>query len=163
MSVNYTPKTFTAGSPLLATEMNTEVRDFSSGVQGAWTAWTPTLTGFTVGNGSLVARYIRYGKTVSFRFDFTAGSTSTFTSTFVMSLPVEPHPDYNLEDCLGSATMMDASVGTGTRTAGVLACGGGATMFFLVSRLSAAVVGNTNPWTWATSDRLTGIGTYETA
>ena len=39
-------------------------------------AWTPTLTNLTLGNGAVVARYQLAGDTCNFRFRFTLGSTS---------------------------------------------------------------------------------------
>lgn len=60
---------------------------------GAWTAYTPTWTGFTtnpvVGNGSIVGAYAQIGKIVIGRVLVTMGSTTTYGSGFYsLSLPV---------------------------------------------------------------------------
>lgn len=48
----------------------------------AWTAYTPTwiasTTAPSIGNGTLIGRYQRVGRTVSLVIDLTAGSTTTF-------------------------------------------------------------------------------------
>jgi hypothetical protein len=52
----------------------------NSGPCGAWSTWTPTVTGFTGASG--VARYTRWGKIVAFEFAWTGtttGATPTFT------------------------------------------------------------------------------------
>lgn len=53
----------------------------------AWQAYTPTLTGWGVGNGTWDARYCKMGKTVSIAITFTAGSTTTYGTGFTFSLP----------------------------------------------------------------------------
>jgi hypothetical protein len=52
-----------------------------SALTGAWSAWTPTWTGLTIGNGTVQARYIQAGKTVSFELRVDFGSTTTLTAT----------------------------------------------------------------------------------
>lgn len=54
---------------------------------GAWTTYSPTISGFTVGDGALTARYKRIGKQLTIDIYFTAGSSSTFTGNFVIKLP----------------------------------------------------------------------------
>jgi len=52
----------------------------------AWTAYTPTVSNFTLGNGSLTGRYVLNGKTMSLYIAFTLGTTSSIgDATF--SLP----------------------------------------------------------------------------
>jgi hypothetical protein len=56
--------------------------------QGAWQAWTPTLTNLTVGNGTQTARYQQIGKTVNFDYRFVFGSTSSIAFAPSITLPV---------------------------------------------------------------------------
>lgn len=93
MSINYTPRTWVAGEVVTAAFMNTEIRDALTGIQAAWTAYTPTATNFTVGNGTLLGRWQRLGKTaVGIRINFTAGSTSSYTASQAqVSLPAAAH------------------------------------------------------------------------
>ena len=72
---------------------------------GAWTAYTPTLTGtgWALGNAAVDATYARIGKTVYYRVQIVWGSTSTFGSVQpIVSLP---------------STMVSAVHGAGTSTA----------------------------------------------
>lgn len=55
---------------------------------GAWTSWSPTFTGFTIGNGTVTARYTLIGKTVHARFHILYGSTTQITGDFGISNPV---------------------------------------------------------------------------
>lgn len=62
----------------------------------AWTAFTPAWTGSTtnpaIGNGTIVGRYRKVGKTVHFRVIITAGSTTTFGSgNYAIGLPFGSH------------------------------------------------------------------------
>lgn len=87
MSVNYTPRTWTAGLLVNETHLNTEIRDLSNGLQGAWTTYSPTLTNITVGNGTQSARYMQVGKTIKVFYKLTLGSTSSVGNASI-SLPV---------------------------------------------------------------------------
>lgn len=165
MSVNTTPKTWTAGSPVLASEMNAEIRDFAAGIQGAWDTWAPALSGFTLGNGTIIAKYLQMGKTIHYRLTFTAGSTSTFTSTFTVTLPVQMQSDYS-GGTLGAGFLVDASVGSSSRTGATVhpASVGSNTAALVVDRIASnALVTNAVPWAWATGDTLSMSGTYEAA
>jgi hypothetical protein len=53
----------------------------------AWVSYTPTLTGVTLGNGTITARYNVIGKTMSIRFRLQLGSTSSVTGSPSFSLP----------------------------------------------------------------------------
>lgn len=53
----------------------------------AWTSWTPTFTGFTLGNGTVNAKYCRVGKALHLRIGVVFGSTSAVTSAVAASLP----------------------------------------------------------------------------
>jgi hypothetical protein len=58
---------------------------------GAWTAYTPTLsgTGWAIGNGTVTGAYCQIGKVIHFRFDLVFGSTTTAgASALSVSAPV---------------------------------------------------------------------------
>lgn len=56
-------------------------------VGGAWTAYTPTITNLTLGNGTRVARYLKKGKTLKLRIDLIGGSTSSASGAINIGLP----------------------------------------------------------------------------
>ena len=56
---------------------------------GEWTSYTPGLTGWTLGNGSISARYCRINNFVMVTCDITTGTTTSVTGTGMkISLPV---------------------------------------------------------------------------
>lgn len=60
-----------------------------------WQTWTPTYTNISVGNGTALAHYRRYGKLVIVRFVFVLGSTSTIGTAPTFTLPVEAAAIYS--------------------------------------------------------------------
>jgi len=75
-----TPFPFTAGQVLTAAQMN------SIGEEGV--SWTPTYTGLTIGNATVVAKYVRVNKLIFGYVKLTLGSTSVITGTVQISTPV---------------------------------------------------------------------------
>jgi hypothetical protein len=52
-----------------------------------WTVWTPTITGFTVGNGTVAGRYRKSGHDLELNLFITFGTTSAITGSLSMPLP----------------------------------------------------------------------------
>lgn len=81
-----------SGEVVTAAEFNAEVRDAFTNLQAGLTAYTPSATNFTVGNGTIHGRWTRVGKFGFFRLNFQAGSTSSYTaSAMSISLPTAAH------------------------------------------------------------------------
>ena len=150
------PRTWVAGEKPSAATLNTHIRDNLKAIGDAWTAYTPTLTNWTLGNGTIVGAYSQAGKTVHWRVKYTAGSTSTYVGNATFSLPatVTGSP---FAFPVGRATLADISAGTrATRTA--LSTDG---TTFLLRDEAGVTVNATIPWTWATGDIIEVCGTYE--
>lgn len=64
---------------------------------GAWTTWTPSYANLTVGNGTVIARYMLVGKTLFFMFQLTLGTTSSVSSGPRVSLPSNSQTDNTLD------------------------------------------------------------------
>lgn len=127
-------------------------------ISGAWTSYTPALTNWALGNGTITGAYMQIGKTVHYRITFTAGSTSTFVGTCVISLPVTGVTRTSRTP-LGQALCNDTSVPARfLRYAGFNA----ATSILLADE-GGALVNATVPFTWTTSDIIEVSGTYEAA
>lgn len=62
----------------------------TSGTGSGWAlqSWTPTWTNVTVGNGTVVARYVQTGKWVQCRLSLAFGSSTSVTGTVSFTLPV---------------------------------------------------------------------------
>jgi len=81
-------------------------------VGSAWTSFTPTLSGWTIGNGSFTAAYSQIGRLVNVRGVFVGGSTTTAASYFDMTPPVAANAFYDTYKQPGiSANYYDTSAG----------------------------------------------------
>ena len=125
---------------------------------GAMRSWTPTLTNMTQGNGTVVARYTRVGRMVTYKFQFTLGSTSSVGTNPTFSVPVTAATQNDLD--MNVARLWDNSpfnryigwaVGATTSTVqvGENALG------------NYTSITSTSPMTWATGDYFYVSGTYE--
>jgi hypothetical protein len=153
-------KTWIAGDVVTAADTNT----YLTHTGGAWTAYTPTFTNLTVGNGTLDCQWFRSGRFVSFKVKLTFGSTTSVSGDITCSLPVAYADGTELE-CL-PAMLFDASAGTrflaqtgavSTTTFSIRPIAAGGTY------ASQTVASATIPFTWTTSDIITVAGSYEAA
>jgi hypothetical protein len=127
---------------------------------GDWTAYTPTLTNITIGNGTVVARYQQIGKTTTVFFKLTFGSTTAFPGGVPnFSLPFTAARELgrvvntNLQDA-GTADLPGLSYASQTGVfIGVQNVSG---TYPFINDVSATV-----PFTWTTSDTVTCQLTYE--
>lgn len=154
-----TPRTWVAGEVPTAANFNTDVRDFGRAFADAWTSYTPTLTASTTSptNWTQTGYYMRAGKLVIARFRLEAGASMTKGSgTYRVALPVNANvstPQYT-----GALLLVDASPATrGVYMAEITVAS------YLTIFGSAGTVTDTNPWTWAANDLITGTITYEAA
>ncbi len=116
---------------------------------GTYTNYTPTITGVTQGNGTLIARYAQSGKTVVGQVKFTLGSTSSITGGIVVSLPVTVSGSVqatgNFVDNFAAAYPLGYETG------------GGSDMYLRAINASGTYAGYTNtsstvPFTWGNTD-----------
>lgn len=134
------------------------------GPLGAWTAFTPTLSGgWALGNSTYAAKYTRIGRLIRFYAKITIGSTATKGTTLTMALPITAAADQpfasfraTFDDGGGAwyPGMVYAST-TATITIGAQNAAG--------TYLVAAGITSTVPFTWATSDVIHVVGEYEAA
>lgn len=157
MGLNTTPRTWVAAEVVTAAEMNAEVRDALTGIQAAWTTYTPTLTGITLGNGTVSAQYQQIGKTIRVQILFTAGLTTTYSGNFSFSLPVTAISGYyGANSALGSAIVNP----TGART---LASVVYSTTTTVVLISASGLVSATSPGTWTTTSGFGVTFEYQAA
>lgn len=128
---------------------------------GPWTAWTPTLTSITQGNGTLDCRYCQIGKTVHFRFQFTWGSTSSLGSTPMFSLPVTMAALTGYYQFPG--ILYDLSATTSFAISGAQLNSATTVRLFYLSSTSGALTAVTGsvPVALAAGDVIQVAGTYE--
>ena len=131
-----------------------------------WRDWIPTYTDLTVGNGTVVARYARAGRTVYAHFHLTFGSSTTIDASGPkVSAPVPLANSYvNLQNSIGTLLVTD----TGTTThPGFIRIAGGEFQPMVMNAAATyargATLSSTVPMTWTTDDRLAFSVTYEAA
>jgi hypothetical protein len=138
-----------------------------TGSTWVWPSWTPTWTNVTVGNGTVVAKYIQMGKTVHFRVKLTFGSTSAVSGDFTFSTPVTMSSNYAQNDTVNSsAVMLDSGtqgyvgmvIVASTTTLNVRPVNASAT-----TSTYGAAASSTVPHTWATNDIIQACGSFEAA
>lgn len=156
---NSTVPTFATGEELLASKLQTG-SDLDSALSGVWTAWTPTITNMTLGNGTITAAYRRIGKTLDYRFRFLLGSTSAVGTQPLFTLPYTPSAFYTSTEPMGDVMLLDQAVATRR----------GSTRFFSGSTLEVlcytttgvlATITTSVPHTWNTGDVMSCAGTIE--
>jgi hypothetical protein len=131
--------------------------------QYPWTAYTPTLTNITLGNGTVIGRYQLVGKTVNLFFSLTLGSTTSFTAGIAVSLPVAP---LYTNEYKGLASLNDN--GVADYPAFFYAGQSPAVLYITAANtagtyITTTPVNATTPFTWTTNDRFTLSLTYEAA
>lgn len=122
-----------------------------SGVPAGWTAYTPTVSGWTIGSGSISGLYRKIGKTLDLRGSFTLSSTTTSASPLAISLPSGMTGASQRQ--AGTAILRDSGGGT-LYMAFALVSSGGSTIVFYETNADNTFVNNTNPFTWADGDSV---------
>ena len=133
---------------------------------GYWQPWTPAYVDLTIGNGTVVSRYVQIGKWFQARFEWTWGSTSSWDSTSAtITLPLTLRADgYADTNPIGNANFRDAAtnsypgwaeVDSGKVALRAQDASGAHTVM--------AAVSSTVPFTWTTSDILAWTVTGEIA
>ena len=152
-----TPTTVNPGDAILASLWNTQVKDnllelapFSA----AWTSFTPTLTNVTAGNGTHSSAYLKVGRLVIVRYEFTLGSTSSISGAPVFSLP----SGITVSGALLATQVEFLDAGT-TRYVGMVEVENNTNVVCQALSASGSYVGqvaptSTIPFTWTTGDRI---------
>lgn len=127
-----------------------------------WVTWTPTYTNFSLGNGTISAKYQQLGRRVHFRIELTLGSTSSASGAIGFSTPVAPASSATKH--VGQSVFFDTS--TANTYPGQTRIAGGSTINIALGSTSLSVVtvsllSNTVPTTPATGDTLYVEGSFE--
>jgi hypothetical protein len=129
--------------------------------EGVWQNWTASITGITVGNGTVISRYRKVGKTVEVYFKFTMGSTSSMSASLnYFALP------FNVNNSSAGGWAIGGISDVGTADFVSFAELNGNNCILSVSRVDATYMGwtrvtNTIPMTWATNDFWWASFSYE--
>ena len=148
--------TFTASTALLAADLNK--------IGGAWTTYTPTYTGITVGNGTVASSYVRIGRTVVYSYRLTLGSTTTIGTDPKVSIPTASATGNEID---GTSVMMYDSSGP-TRYFGHLYSASSTTIGLVADTASGTystgtAISASIPMTWATGDLIMFCLVYQSS
>ncbi len=152
------PRTWVASEVVSASIMNTHVRDNFKAIGDAWASYTPTLSNWTLVNGTLTGKYLQAGKLVIGKLTYTVGSTDTKSGGPVFSLPVTKAADTG-GMCIGEAFLNDISVPTRAYRRVIQS----STSAFFLAADDDTRLSPTAPWTWATGDIIVATFSYEAA
>lgn len=124
-------------------------------------AFTPTWTNLTVGNGTVVARYVEDGDLCYFRISLVLGSTTSMTpsAAISVSLPVAAHASgYQTVAAYYLDSTVRHYVGVG-----LIAPGGTTVALKHTESAGAGDVSTVGPASmWGTADIMVVSGSYET-
>lgn len=128
----------------------------------AWTAYTPTFTNFTLGNGSIGFAYAQLGKIMLIRGGMTLGTTSSFSGTISISLPVNSLA-VSGNPLVGSVRLTDVAT---QNYYGFVQIATASTIQLIALNasttwLTGSTVNTTTPFTWGTGDDIRFFLTYQ--
>jgi hypothetical protein len=118
---------------------------------GEWLAFTPVLTGITIGNGTIAVKYSRIGKTVLEEGLITFGSTTSIAGSGNMTLPVA-NTGLVSGQPVGHAVYIDVS--SGARYGGLVLVGSSTVVGFWTFAAPFGQANTTVPFTWAVGDQI---------
>ena len=132
---------------------------------GAWTAYTPSVGGFTLGNGTVSGFYCQIGKIVFFRARFVFGSTSeAATSNITIELPFTAKTaGANTIGGTFTGHLHDASAATPYISGAYLGTATTATIRRISTDGALQTMSPTSPFTWTNGDTASVAGAYEIA
>ena len=128
---------------------------------GTWSTYSPTLSNWTLGNGTVTGRYTQVGKTVHFIARLTLGSTTTISGNPTFTLPVQAQLGVAISPMqFGAGSFIDNGVNAYNAALRLQSS----------TTVSVSIIGtngvntaptSTTPFTWGTNDLVLATGTYE--
>lgn len=157
-----------AGAPTYASDLNDEIAEIDT-MTGAWTAYTPTILNWVIGNGTLAGRYRRSGvtgKTFDFDLQLVFGSTTTTAGgNLLINFPTAIAgggvvQSATLQMAAFTGHAIDVSVGVSSALAHFEVSAKLDTAFRIIPFRTGQFMTTTAPFTWATGDilRMSGRG-----
>lgn len=120
---------------------------------GAWTSYSPTWTNLSVGNGTVVANYLKIGKLVVGEVILVWGSTTSISSSGVLFTLPANNGALTSAETLGTVGMLDASAAS--KYSGLAFVNSSTTGVIYGTASPNVLISATSPFVWTTSDALT--------
>lgn len=144
-----TPQTWPSLTDLTASEFNVHIRD-NLNAMTTWATYSPTLTNWTLSDGTLDGYYIIANEIADVEIEYTVGASDTPSGNIQISLPSGATPASSLTTpTLGTATLRDSS-GSATAHYHCVYSSGKC----VIRNQGGTSLDDTNPWTWTTSDTV---------
>lgn len=131
---------------------------------GTYTAYTPTFTNLTLGNGTVTARYLRIGKMCHVEIQIIFGTTTTIGAPVSLTLP------FNIANISAFAVVGNTSFqdsGVSNSLGGAVLTNANTVLFVTYNTtgtyITEAAITPTVPFTWTNNDRITFSNVYEVA
>lgn len=129
----------------------------------AFTAYTPTLSNVTLGNGTLVGAFYQIGRLTNFRVRLTFGSTTSVSGSIGFSLPATAASSsvgtlYGFITDASPAATYPAFVSLSSTTVATVSAINAAGTYAVTTATSATI-----PITFTTSDQVAIAGKFEAA
>lgn len=153
--------TWAVGNKITAALLNGQLRDLINGF-GAKSAYTPTLAGFTLGNGTMTGNYMQIQNMVWFEATLTFGTTTAAASAVpTCTLPVTAASSA-VNNALVRAQFIDAGINSYLASGRLLSTTTAAAYIIGASGVFTAP-STTTPFTWGNGDSIVWSGLYEAA
>lgn len=139
--------------------LNTHLQSLAESVQSAIdtkVSYTPTFTGLTLGNGTVVATYVKNGGVVIDEIIITLGSTSAVTGEiYINNLPIASNNSEQFMQC-GVVSLYD---GISTMNPGIAVQNNATSLRIMALNASGtwvlwAGLSSTVPFTWNAGDKI---------
>ncbi len=153
------------GNKVSVTAFGVPTSDAVQALASAWSSYTPTITGFTLGNGTVAGAYTQVGKIGWFRASLTFGSTTAAASSgCIFSLPFTVIAAMAGSSFTAGLSGGYVDTGTGAYTAH---CRWESTttagLYIIGTNGVRTNFSTTSPFTWTTGDTLNIAGFAEVA
>ena len=140
---------------------NAEGTDWLVDYEGRWVSYTPTVSGWGIGNGTVSGVCTRRGRTMQFRAKLVVGSSTTFAAACTFSLP-QSTSAVTTQYSIAQAELVD--IGTSTYTASANMTSSVVQVYATGGTYAAyTAMSSTVPFSWTTNDLVVVNGTYEIA
>ncbi len=129
-----------------------------------WADWSPSYSNITIGDGTVVARFIKSSGLVVARWEFTLGATSSMGTAPNVSLPITAATAD--DHAAGLVGMDEAGVGGADGICRFASTGTEVRLFALSasgSFVTVALITSAAPFTWGAGDLINFVIEYEPA
>jgi hypothetical protein len=135
---------------------------------GAWTHFTPSWSGLTIGNATNDGYYIKLGKTVIFRVIMVWGNSTSATGNLLLTLPVASVSMGGTANILPIGITKAYHQATSQISDGTLVWSSTTTAYPEIWNVGStytapSLITSIVPFTWVTPDEVQITGTYEAA